>query len=394
MSTIIDNNNNNNYLQRMNVDIMKQSLCHLMDIPTDMFRIISTYHTPKDLNSIILTTSLLYNGSDEIKELIRALWFNHIKIRWNYDNIKLVIPNHIDIRKLYPLARTMLGSYTLLSTNEDINLLYINNDEKDNDKKVTFLGQVGMDNRSVQSSVSFPMIPMSKKRNIIKPLTRKSLDSALMIVQQLSNVFEAYTNKFFDKTLDDPISYTSAIKTVDFVYSSPFLYQNPCGSYSYYVLPRCVAYYEVIIKKSETINNGHQFEDDNTRECIAIGLSSSKFERVKMLPGWDIHSYGYHSDDGGIYHGVGRQLSQFGPSFGLGDIVGCGIDYRDHSIFYTLNGNFLGKAFKNIQTGIELFPTIGIDANVTVEFNYGEKNPFSFDLISYMASISFFIKNI
>jgi hypothetical protein len=377
------------------IDKRMNESCYLIDIPIDMFRIICTYHTAKDLNNITLTTTLLsYNGSDEIKKVIRALWFNHIKIKWKYDDEKLVIPNHIDIRKLYPMARTMLGSYTLLSTNEDINLLHINNDEKDNDKKVTFLGQVGMDNRSVQSSVSFPMIPMSKKRNIIKPLTRKSLDSALMIVQQLSNVFEAYTNKFFDKTLDDPISYTSAIKTVDFVYSSPFLYQNPCGSYSYYVLPRCVAYYEVIIKKSETINNGHQFEDDNTRECIAIGLSSSKFERVKMLPGWDIHSYGYHSDDGGIYHGVGRQLSQFGPSFGLGDIVGCGIDYRDHSIFYTLNGNFLGKAFKNIQTGIEFFPTIGIDANVTVEFNYGEKIPFSFDLISYMASISFFIKNI
>jgi hypothetical protein len=288
----------------------------------------------------------------------------------------------------------MLGSYTLLSTLEDTEHIYINNDEKDNDKRVTFFGQVGIDNRSVQSSVSFPIIPRSKRfPQYQQKVTRKSIDSAMSIVQKLSNAIEAYSNILFDNKMDE--SYTDyPKKVVDYVYSSPFLYKTNTG-YSYYVLPRCVAYYEVIIKKTEInevvrdlYNNGA----NNTRECIAIGLSTSKFERLKMLPGWDTHSYGYHSDDGGIYHGLGRQLSKFGPSFGQGDIIGCGIDYRDHSIFYTLNGQFLGKAFKDVTSGIELYPTVGIDANVTAEFNYGENIPFEFDLIAYMASLSFFLK--
>lgn len=362
-----------------------------------MLRLILTYQSPKDLNSITLTTPLLLrNSNSAIEDMIRALWIEHIKIAWKYDNDTnkiMLIKDHINVRRLYPLARSMLGSYTLLSTIEDTEHMFINNDEKDNDKRVTFFGQVGMDNRSVQSSVSFPIIPRSK-RHYKQKVTRKSIDSAMTIVQKLSHAFEACSNILFDTKMDE--SYTDfSTKVVDYVYSSPFLYKTNTGLYLYYVLPRCVAYYEVTIKKTEineVVRDLYNNDANSTRECIAIGLSTSNFERVKMLPGWDTHSYGYHSDDGGIYHGLGRQLSKFGPSFGQGDIVGCGIDYRDHSIFYTLNGRFLGKAFKEIKTGIELFPTVGIDANVTAEFNYGENIPFEFDLIAYMASLSFFLK--
>lgn len=351
-------------------------------MPVDMLRLICSYHTPKDLTSmaLILSSSLQDNGSDSIKEMLRALWLVHIKKVWNY-NDNVVIPHHIDIRKLYPLARPMFGSYTLLST-QDIKILHINNDEKDNDKRVTFLGVPGQDNRSVQSSVSFPMIPKNQRSNsFYRKMNNKPLDNAINIVKNLSDVIEVCSNILFD------INNDTSNKVCDFVYSSPFLYTNSNGSYSHYVLPRSVAYYEVSIMKTD-INVIEDFDN----ECIAVGLSSSKFDRDFLLPGWDRHSWGFHSDDGGIYHHSGRQLSQFGPSFSCGDIIGCGVDYRDHSIFYTINGKYLGKAFKDVQPGIEFFPTVGIDANVTVNFNYGEKIPFAFDLIAYMASISFFVK--
>ena len=132
-------------------------------MPSDMIRLIFTYQSPNDLNSITLTSSILQNnGSDNIKEMIRALWYEHITRAWNFNDTNMIIPSHINICKLYPLARPMLGSYILLSTIEDIDLLHINNDEKDNDKSVTFFGQVGQDNRSVQSSVSLALINAAK----------------------------------------------------------------------------------------------------------------------------------------------------------------------------------------------------------------------------------------
>ncbi|KAJ1431850.1 concanavalin A-like lectin/glucanase domain-containing protein, partial [Ochromonadaceae sp. CCMP2298] len=80
-------------------------------------------------------------------------------------------------------------------------------------------------------------------------------------------------------------------------------------------------------------------------DCIAVGLATSAFQKHTRLPGWDNESWGFHGDDGAIFHGCGKQLARFGPTFGVGDTVGCGFDAREGTIFYTLNGNNLGTAF-------------------------------------------------
>jgi hypothetical protein len=99
------------------------------------------------------------------------------------------------------------------------------------------------------------------------------------------------------------------------------------------------------------------------------------------MPGWDVLSFGYHGDDGGIFHASGDMTRRFGPSFGQGDTVGCGVDFVTGGIFFTLNGDFLGYGWTNVDVEFlqqDLYPTIGVDSNCPVATNFGEK-PFKFN---------------
>ena len=87
-----------------------------------------------------------------------------------------------------------------------------------------------------------------------------------------------------------------------------------------------------------------------------------------------------------IFHSSGAMVRQFGPRFGSGDTVGCGIDYTVQGIFFTLNGSFLGYAWTGVDLNIlqnDLYPVVGIDTRCPIECNFGSK-PFSFDLSKFI----------
>jgi hypothetical protein len=67
------------------------------------------------------------------------------------------------------------------------------------------------------------------------------------------------------------------------------------------------------------------------------------------MPGWTFGSCGYHGDDGGKLNGSGIPLP-YGPTYGKGDVVGCGVNFNDNSAFFTKNGQHLGK-FRAISNG-------------------------------------------
>mmetsp|Transcript_13963 Transcript_13963/g.29196 ORF Transcript_13963/g.29196 Transcript_13963/m.29196 type:complete len:986 (+) Transcript_13963:98-3055(+) len=121
-------------------------------------------------------------------------------------------------------------------------------------------------------------------------------------------------------------------------------------------------------------------------ECLAIGLSNHLFCPRDKMPGWDEHSYGYHGDDGCLFHGHGTMVSQYGPLFGPGDTVGCGLEYSTRRIFFVWNGNFLGYAFDEISEDVidgGLFPTVGVDTECPLHINFGNQ-PFKFDLRGFV----------
>ncbi|RDA88309.1 hypothetical protein CP532_6588 [Ophiocordyceps camponoti-leonardi (nom. inval.)] len=90
--------------------------------------------------------------------------------------------------------------------------------------------------------------------------------------------------------------------------------------------PQCgLYYYEVQILSGK--------HDDTT---IAVGFST-KATSLSRPVGWEPDSWGYHGDDGRCFSGqnIGRS---YGPTFNAGDVIGCGVNFRDNSAFFTKNG--------------------------------------------------------
>lgn len=75
---------------------------------------------------------------------------------------------------------------------------------------------------------------------------------------------------------------------------------------------------------------------------IGIGFSG-KNVALTRAPGWENESWGYHGDDGHIFasQNVGKH---YGPTFSSGDTIGCGINFRTSTAFFTKNGRSLGES--------------------------------------------------
>ncbi|KAI9267035.1 concanavalin A-like lectin/glucanase domain-containing protein [Helicostylum pulchrum] len=116
---------------------------------------------------------------------------------------------------------------------------------------------------------------------------------------------------------------------------------------------------------------------------IGIGFCR-KINSLNRFPGWGEHSWGYHGENGNIYAGPGTEKT-YGPKYGTGDIIGCGIDFRDMSAFYTKNGLYLGTAFGNVKD-TDIYPFVGFKTHKEqIEANFG-LSPFKFDIQQYMTN--------
>jgi Ran-binding protein 9/10 len=114
---------------------------------------------------------------------------------------------------------------------------------------------------------------------------------------------------------------------------------------------------------------------------------------VRVQPGWRTGSWGYHGDDGRLFHDStwGRP---FGPTFTTDDVIGCGLDFRRRLIFYTKNGKLLDAAARNLSfkpplepEEDDVYPLIGLHSDEErVRVNFG-KEPFLFNIGKYVKSI-------
>ncbi|KAJ5128384.1 SPla/RYanodine receptor SPRY [Penicillium atrosanguineum] len=152
--------------------------------------------------------------------------------------------------------------------------------------------------------------------------------------------------------------------------------------------PQCGIYYFEI-----------KIESKPKEGMIGIGFSSTKAS-VERLPGWEQESWAYHGDDGKSFFGESQgQGRSYGPTFGVGDTVGCGVNFSTGSAFFTKNGVFLGtdpinretrnsegelttkgNAFHDLRN-VKLYPSVGMKKQppVHLKANFGQE-PFVFDI--------------
>ena len=87
-----------------------------------------------------------------------------------------------------------------------------------------------------------------------------------------------------------------------------------------------------------------------------IGLAHASYDMDNNQVGWRADSYGYHSDDGGLFAEQGSHASS-GSIWSVGDRVGCGYESSSGSIYFTHNGDRVGKALP-VNINKPLFPTL------------------------------------
>ena len=268
-----------------------------------------------------------------------------------------------------------------------------------------FQGTPGNGDRCIRSDQPFarPHLKKSLSATSLSSLqrnnSRESLLEMLKRKAKRSQMVSPCSNK-----RNYPQQHKIKSKWTPFV--SPFLNQRELidtssgTTTSFYELnlaPRMISYFEVSILPRLNIDQ----EDDNDRfdfrgihgqehdrDCVAVGVSTQDFIPSGRMPGWDRKSCGYHSDDGGIFHAKGIMVKQYGPRYGVNDTVGCGVNYDNNGIFYTLNGRFLGYAWENMNI-VEselLYPTIGVDTRHPLAVNFGKDRPFLFNFSEFLAS--------
>ena len=240
---------------------------------------------------------------------------------------------------------------------------------------VQFTGLVGVGDRCIRADQPLP-------RPALLPEKKRSSNSLL---QRLSRLHKHHRGR------NKSNSSTNTWR--------PFVAPFVMSSNQVHVTPRLISYFEVsVLGKPKDVVQQQQphFEfqahlqqqqhpppsSSSSPECVAIGLATEDFSLHTRMPGWDRFSFGYHGDDGGIFHGHGNMLREYGPRYGVGDTIGCGVDYQNGSVFFTLNGKLLGTAFTLSKAELQqdFYPVVGMDTHCPVACNFGCERPFRFDL--------------
>ncbi|KAI9887354.1 MAG: hypothetical protein M1823_000870 [Watsoniomyces obsoletus] len=151
-----------------------------------------------------------------------------------------------------------------------------------------------------------------------------------------------------------------------------------CGLYYYEVCILSQGRDGWVIDRAVRISSCQTPSLTRSIRTIGVGFSSSRASLAR-LPGWEGQSWAYHGDDGKSFC-CSSQGREYGPRFGMGDVIGCGVNFRTASAFFTKNGVMLGTAFRDVPRSKHLFPSVGMKRpGEHVRANFGQTT-FVFDI--------------
>ena len=113
---------------------------------------------------------------------------------------------------------------------------------------------------------------------------------------------------------------------------------------------------------------------------MVIGLTDEAF-LLNKVPGSSKKSYGLRSD-GKLLHAQGQGVD-FSPKFQPYDVIGCGITFVSRKIFFTRNGELLGKPF-HLQESYTIFASASI-ATPSDSLTFCFQKPFIYNLDEIIA---------
>jgi len=128
-----------------------------------------------------------------------------------------------------------------------------------------------------------------------------------------------------------------------------------------------LAYFEI------HVNDGCYYGDF---KLITIGLVPIGYPRTDH-PGVRLDSYGYYGNNGTV--GQNGHFTAVHDGFKTGNVVGCGIDFKEGKVFFTQDGDYL-RSFPLRLSRLEYYPAVGIKDNASVTINFGNK-PFKYQMV-------------